>query len=594
MLAWRHLEPGGRSILDELKRRRVFRALVTYGVAAFALLQIIEPIMHGLHWPDAVLTYVVLALAAGFPVVVGLAWIFDVTSGGVERASVSPGPRGARLAAVFAGIGLLCAAPGLAWYFALRPGVRAVRSEPAPPAAELRSPPSMAVLPFVNLSSDKEQEYFADGLAEELLNLLAHIPGLRVAARTSAFSFRGKDLDLRVIGQQLKVSQVLEGSVRKSGERIRITCQLINVADGYHLWSETFDRKLTEIFAMQDEIAAAVIAALKLKLLQLPDSRERRTADPEAYNHYLLGRRSFLRGNLDEFRSAAASYRRAVEVDPSYAAAWAGLASALYSVAEEAESEQAIGEGFAQAKAAAEKAVQLGPDLPESYRARGYLKAVVDWDWPGAAADLQRGLLLEPESPDALSLVASLVLRTSGRLAESEAYLRKATAIDPLNPRFWSSLGSTLLFLGETGPARDAFKRSLELSPAQSFTSFNVALTLLFERRPAEALAITQGSTTEVFRLLGAALAQHDLGKTEEWRKTVEQMVARFAHSDAYQIAEAYAWCGDNDLAFEWLDRATAQRDGGLVVLKVDPLFRGLRADPRWRRALEGVNLPVE
>jgi TolB-like protein/Tfp pilus assembly protein PilF len=568
------------SLFEELRRRRVFRTLVSYGVVAFALLQVTEPLMHGLHWPDAVLTWVVVALAAGFPVVVGLAWLFDVNQGRIERATPAAGLRGARLVMALTSVGLLCALPGLAWYFARRP------------APVVHAPPSIAVLPFLNLSSDKEQEYFADGLAEELLDLLAKVPGLRVAARTSSFTFKGKDVDLRAVGRQLNVTQVLEGSVRRSGDRIRITTQLINVSDGYHLWSETYDRQLTEVFAMQDEIATAVVVALKLRLLRIPDSRERRTAVPAAYSHYLLGRRSFLRGSLEDFRRAEASYQQALALDPGYAPAWAGLSAAVYAVAEEAESEQAIAAGFKRARAAAEKAVALGPDLPESFRARGYLRALVDWDWPGAAADLERSLALEPESPDALSLVASLVMRPAGRLAEAEVLLRRATALDPLNPRFWSSLGSTLLYQGQTAPARDALNRSLQLSPSQSFTAFNVALSLLMEQRPAEALAITQGSTSEVFRLLGAALAEHDLGHDQAWRRLVEQMAAKYAHSDAYQVAEAYAWCGEPDLAFEWLDRARAQRDGGLPVLKVDPLFRSLHADPRWKRQLAGVNLP--
>jgi TolB-like protein/cytochrome c-type biogenesis protein CcmH/NrfG len=570
------------SLFEELKRRRVFRSLGAYGVFAFALLQVIEPVMHGFHWPDAVLSWAVVLLAAGFPAVVGLAWIFDFNAGHLERVAPTAGLGRTRLALLLAGMGLLCAAPGLAWYFA-------PRSAPAAPAAG--PPPSIAVMPFLNLGADKEQEYFADGLAEELLNLLAKVPGLRVAARTSSFSFKGKDADLRTIGQQLHVSHVLEGSVRRSGDRLRITTQLIDVADGYHRWSETYDRQFTEVFAMQDEIATAVVVALKLSLLKIPDSRERRTAAPEAYSHYLLGRRAFLRGSLDDFRVAVGSYQRAIELDPGYAAAWAGLSAAVYAVAEEAESDQAVAAGFKRARAAAEKAVALGPDLPESFRARGYLRALVDWDWPGAATDLERALALDPESPDALAVVASLVLRPAGRLAEAEVLLRRATALDPLNPRLWSSLGSTLLYQGQTAPGRDALNRSLQLSPSQSFTAFNVALSLLLEGRPAEALEITQGSSSEVFRLLGAALAEHDLGHEAAWRRLVAQMEAKYAHSDAYQIAEAWAWCGETDLAFQWLDRARAQRDGGLPVLKVDPLLRSLRADPRWQRQLEGVNL---
>src|SRR6266478_7144568 len=268
-------------LLAELKRRRVFRALVGYGIAAFAVLQIIEPVMHGLHWPEAVLSFVVVALALGFPLVVALAWVFDVKAGRIERTVPAAGLRGVRLAAVITGIGVLAAAPGLAWYLFLRPGVRSSPSDEAmrakldavPPASDIRAVPSIAVLPLVNLSRDPDQEYFADGLAEELLNLLAKVPGLHVAGRTSSFSFKGKSEDLRAIGQKLNVKTVLEGSVQRSGDRLRINTQLINAADGYHLWSESYDRKLTDVFAVQDEIARSVVSALKVHLLPAAGAR---------------------------------------------------------------------------------------------------------------------------------------------------------------------------------------------------------------------------------------------------------------------------------------------------------------------------------
>src|SRR5713101_434301 len=318
-------EAGGTlSLWTELQRRRVFRALVGYGIAAFAVLQIIEPIMHGLHWPDAVLSYVVVALAIGFPIVVGLAWIFDVNAGRIERTAPAAGLRGARLAAVLVGVGVLAASPGLYYYLVVRGG----RAAPVPSGG-----PSIAVLPLTNLSSDKEQEYFSDGLADELLNLLAKVPGLRVAARTSAFAFKGKNADVVEIAQKLHVATVLEGSVRRSGDQIRITTQLINATDGYHLWSETYNRKLTDVFAVQDEIATAVVSALKLKLLQAPTSKDRRTVNAEAYNQYLLGRQFFFRSNWEDYRRAMQAYRKAVELDPTYAPAWAGLANATFWVA---------------------------------------------------------------------------------------------------------------------------------------------------------------------------------------------------------------------------------------------------------------------
>jgi TolB-like protein len=573
------------SLFVELQRRRVFRALVGYGIAAFAVLQIIEPIMHGLHWPDAVLSYVVVALAIGFPIVVGLAWIFDVKAGRIERTAPAAGLRGGRLAAVLVGVGVLAALPGVYYYLVVRGG----RSAPAAAGG-----PSIAVLPLTNLSSDKEQEYFSDGLAEELLNLLAKVPGLRVAARTSAFAFKGKNEDVVEIARKLHVATVLEGSVRRSGDQIRITTQLINASDGYHLWSETYDRKFTDVFAVQDEIATAVVNALKLKLLQAPSSKDRRTVNAEAYNQYLLGRQFFFRSNWGDYRRAMQAYRKAVELDPTYAPAWAGLADATYWVADNAESAAAIAAGQEQARAAAEKAVALGPDLADGYLARGFIRASVQWDWAGAGEDLERAFALAPENADVLFTYATVVLRLNGRLEEAAATLRKAIEIDPLNARFWSSLGSVLVGLGKLGPAREALNRSLEISPEQSYTAAHICVSLLLEGRPADALAISQRSSMETFRLWGAALAHHDLGHTKESQQALAEMIAKYAHSAAYQIAGVYAWRGEKDRAFEWLERARAQHDGGFTILKTDPVVRGLRGDPRWRPLLKAVNLPAD
>src|SRR5882672_788790 len=403
-------------LLAELKRRRVFRALIGYGIAAFAVLQIIEPIMHGMHWPDEVLSYVVVALAVGFPIVVSLAWIFDVKGGRIERtvpAASTSGLRGPRLALLLVGIGLLAATPGVVWHFwwlwshpsvpssaeALRAKLNAV-----PPASDIRAAPSIAALPLVNLSRDPDQEYFADGLTEELLNLLAKVPGLHVAGRTSSFVFKGKNEDLRTIGQKLGVAAVLEGSVQKAGDRVRITIQLINAADGYHLWSESYDRKLTDVFAVQDEIGQAVVEALRIKLLpgQTPTSKGR-TANPEVYNQYLLGRQFFNLANMDGWRRAVAAYEKALALDPSYAPAWAGLSSAAYWVADSADTSEAFTSGMQQSRLAADKAVQLAPALADGYVVRAFFRQGYSWDWEGARADIQRALALSPEAPDVLS-----------------------------------------------------------------------------------------------------------------------------------------------------------------------------------------------
>ena len=578
----------GITLLEELKRRRVFRALVSYGIAAFAVLQIIEPVMHGLHWSEAVLSYVVAGLAGGFPVVVALAWIFDVNSGRIER--TAPGSlRGAREGMILAAIALLAASPMVVWYF-----VHRARTAESPAATSGAAPgASIAVLPLVNLSSDKEQEYFSDGLSEELLNLLAKVPNLRVAARTSTFAFKGKNEDVSTIAQKLHVATVLEGSVRKAGDQIRITTQLVNASDGYHLWSETYDRKVTDVFAVQDEIAGAVVSALKLKLLHSPTSEERRTV-PEAYTQYLLGTQYFHRNNVESFRNALEAYEKAVALDPRYAPAWAGVAMASFWVADNGPTAAAVAAGQERALAAAEKAIALGPDLPDGYLARGFVRVPVQWEWEGARADLQKALALKPDDPDVLHTYAQIILRPMGRLPEAIASLRKAADLDPLNARVWSSLGASLFLDGQFTAAREALYRSLEVSPEQSFTPFYLGTTFLLDGQPAKAKAIYARSTNEVFTLAGAALADYELSNAVESQRALDDLVTRFPHSGAYQIAQVYAWRRENDRAFQWLERARVQRDGGLVNVKVDLLLRNLRGDPRFAAMLRRVNLPVD
>jgi TolB-like protein/Flp pilus assembly protein TadD len=593
-----------RLFISELRRRRVFRALVGWGLFSFAVLQIYEPVMHGLHLPEWTLSVAVLALAAGFPATVVLAWVFDIKASGIEATppvgeegqgppSSSPRLRRARLALLLVGLSAVAAAPGLVYFFVWPGGLRRGAGDRG--ASAIAAPgPSIAVLPFVDMSAQKDQEYFSDGITEEILNALAQVRGLRVVGRTSSFAFKGKNEDLSTIAQKLHVGAVLEGSVRKEGSRLRITAQLINAADGFHTWSRTFDRELAGVFAVQEEIATAVASALQLELLTSPGSKDLRATNPQAYAEYLLGRQLFYRSNLEDYRRAMQAYQRAVDLDPSYAPAWAGLASATYWVADSAESVAAVFAGQERARAAADKAVALRPDLADGYLARGLIRAIVQWDWAGAGEDLRRALALAPESPDVLFSYASVVLRPTGRLEEAAATLRKAIELDPLNARFWNALGMSLVSLGRFGPAREALERSLEINPEQTFAPASLSEILLLEGRPAEALVMARRSSAEMFRLLCAATAHHTLGHSKESQQALDELIAKYAHSAAYQIASAYAWRGEKDRAFEWLERARAQRDGGLGTLKVEPLMRGLRDDPRWRPLLASVHLPLD
>ena len=453
---------------------------------------------------------------------------------------------------------------------------------------------SIAVLPFTNLSDDKNQEYFSDGLSEELRELLTKVKELRVVGRTSSFAFKGKTEDLASIGQKLHVAAVLEGSVRRAGDQLRVSTQLVNVADGYQIWAETYDRKMTDVFAVQDEIAGAVVGALKVKLLpqKSPAASQHRTSNPEAYNQYLLGRQFSSRQNIEGFRRAAGAYQKAIELDPSYAAAYADLAVAEFEISER-ETGAAQAEGRQKALAAAEKAIALDRDLAEGYSARGQLRFWISWDWAGAQSDFQRALSQDSGDSNTLNN-HSLLLSAVGRLPEAIAATRKATSLDPLSASAWHRLGFHLNASGQLPEARKAFLRALEINPEKDLVHFDFGVTSLLGRDPRAALAEFRQEPFDVLRLAGVAMAEHDLGHATESQQALEQLIAKEAQIAAYQIAEMYAWCSEREKAFEWLDRACAQRDAGISYIKSDPLLAKLHGDMRHAALLKRMNLPPD
>jgi TolB-like protein/tetratricopeptide (TPR) repeat protein len=575
-------------LLAELKRRRVFRVLIGYGLFSFAVLQVIEPVLHAYHLPDWTLTAVVTALAFGFPVATVLSWIFDLTVEGVVRTPATPGgdPRGGPLPLAI-GAGLLAALLGLGLFVWWQAGTRRPPAEPGPPVA------SIAVLPFTDFSPGHDQDYFSDGIAEEILNALAQVEGLRVTGRTSSFSFKGKAQDLRAIGASLGVATVLEGSVRKAGSRIRISAQLVKTADGFHLWSQTFDRELADVFAVQEEIAGAVVAALRVKLLPGTWSTARgATSVKEAHDHFLLGRDLLRSYEEERARRALSEFERAVALDPGYALAWAGIANALRYL-----------EGFSsnglssqpqrrQALEAAERAVALGPDLPDGYVARARIRRGFLLDWAGARADLERARALGPG--DAFAAWASgQLLMTYGELPAALAQLKRAVELDPLSAQAWTTLGQVQLSAGDHRGARVSLARALEIAPLDDETRYYHFASLLVTGQAADGLKLAEAARATWIRYLGLAMAHHDLGHAPESEAALAALIAADAGDAAYQVAEAYAWRGEREKAFEWLERARVQADTGLGWIKVDPLLARLRADPRYPALLRALRLPA-
>ncbi|MBZ5653549.1 MAG: protein kinase [Acidobacteriia bacterium] len=447
--------------------------------------------------------------------------------------------------------------------------------------------PSLAVLPFVDMSPGKDQEYFSDGLAEELLNALTKIPELRVTARTS--SFRLKNADLRTIGEKLNVATVLEGSVRKQGNRVRITAQLIKVSDGFHLWSETYDRDLTDIFAVQEEIARSVAGSLKVTLLGAKAASSQVTTS-EAYTSYLHGRyfsRPFTKERLEE---AVRYYQEAIGLDPGYAPAWAGLSQVRSTQAGLAYIPSR--EGFRKARQEAERALALNPNLAEAHAALGSIKRTHDWDWAGADASYRRALVLEPGNSgivqDAVAMASTL-----GRWDDALRLAHRAVELDPLRPGTHQILGTVELYMGRLDEAAAALQKTLELNREQPFVHMGLGLVYLAKSRPQDALAEAGQDQHPIFRLQGLALAYHALGRKQESDQALAELMTKYRADGAFQIAEVYAFRGEADRAFEWLERAYVQRDGGLSQMKGDLLLKNIEHDSRYAALLKKLRLPL-
>ncbi|HEV8463705.1 MAG TPA: tetratricopeptide repeat protein, partial [Pseudolabrys sp.] len=387
------------------------------------------------------------------------------------------------------------------------------------------------------------------------------------------------------------VASILEGSVRKAGDTVRITVQLIRASDSSHLWSEDYDRKLTDVFKVQDEIAAAVVEQLKIKLLPNQQvTNARRTANTEAHNQYLLGNQFYNRGTADGYHRAVTAYRQATALDPGFAAAFAGLAYAEAYAADFADTAAEIAAGQQRALAAAEKAIALAPDLADGYAARGTFRATFTWSWAGAQTDLEKALALDPGNDTAQRRYGNL-LWYLGRPPEAIAATRKAIELDPLSSGAWGNLGAIHIYNGQLPEAREALNRALAINPESNLGNYYSGLVELMEGKAQEALAPFRRSG-EPYSQLGIAIAEHTLGHAQESQQVLDELIAKFAHDAAYQIADAYGWRGEANKTFEWLDRAYAQHDGGIAVIKGDPMLRSVRGDPRFAAMVKKIGLP--
>jgi len=453
--------------------------------------------------------------------------------------------------------------------------------------------PSIAVLPFVDLSPGKDQEYFSDGLAEELINDLAQVRGLKVVARSSSFQFKGKNEDLHTVGSKLGVANILEGSIRREGDRVRITAELTKVDDGFELWSQTYDRKIGDILDVEDEIGRAATSALQVKLMTSGATVSARTqgTNPEAYQAYLQGRYFFGRStDKSNLESALAYADQAIRRDANYAPAWCLRSNVLSVMAAFALTD--VAESYRRAREDAEHAIVLNPNLATGYLALGWIQMNYDWDWERAAASLKKAAELEPGSVEVLRYRSALY-RILGRQDEAIELYRQVVSLDPLRARSYSSLGAELYTAGQYDEALAMLHKALELNPQKEGDHVLCGLILLAQGHPQQALTEVELEPGEVWKPFGRALAYQALGRSQDSVTALNQLIIKHHQDSAYQIAEVYAYRGETDKAFEWLLRAYQQRDGGMLFVKGDPLLRSLHHDPRYADVLRKMRLPT-
>jgi TolB-like protein/DNA-binding winged helix-turn-helix (wHTH) protein/Flp pilus assembly protein TadD len=477
------------------------------------------------------------------------------------------------------------AAAGLCTYFLL---ARNGRTAPS------LNGTSIAVLPFADLSAAKDQEYFVDGLAEQLINDLAKVSGLKVVGRSSAFKFRGKNEDVRDVGRRLGVANVLEGSVRRQGSHVRITAELIKADDGFQLWSQTYDRQIDDIFAVEDDIALAAADGLQVKLLRSngqPVVPNLRSANPEAYQAYLQAQYFSGRGPSKEDLPKALAYTdTAIKLDERYAPAWALRSSVQKAMAEALLTD--VTEGFRKSRDDAERAIALDPNLASAYLALANTQINCDWNWDAANTSITKAAALEPGSVEVLR-IRSYRSRILGDLDQAIKLYEQVVALDPLSANSYWRLGYLLYAAGRYDEARAEMQKALDLNPQGAYIHLTLDKILIAQGKPQQALAQIEKEPSEWGKLTGQALAYHALGREQDSNATLAGLIRKYRTYVAYQIAEVYAYRGESDKSFEWLDHAYQQRDPGLPEIKNNPLFKDLRHDPRYAELLKKMHLPI-
>jgi len=584
-------------IWSELKRRNVVKVAIAYLALAWMVIQITSVAVPALNLPETLNSIVFYLGLIGFPFALFFAWAFELTPDGLKKSSdvdtdQSTTEKTGNMLEHGIVVLLVGAVGFMVWEDYFYSGAADVPEQEVITSGV--STASVAVLPFVNMSADKEQEYFSDGISEEILNVLAKIPNLHVTSRSSSFAFKGEKIDLREVAKKLGVAHILEGSVRKSGTTVRITAQLIEAKTDKHLWSETYDRELDDVFKIQDELSVAIAAILKVKLLGEEDTASivPQTINPDAYNAYLQG--SYLWRNNDGWEEADRArdlILKSIDLDDSFAPSHSKMANiySMYGM----NAKMPLEEGTRLAVQEINRALELDPDLADAYLVRGRLRGNLYFDFSGQRKDLEHANRLLPNNSD-IYRALSYNSVAFGEFDKSMVQALKAIALDPLNPRMFSLEGRVLYYQGRFAEALEIFKSRLLLTPNSQGVLLNVGYTQLALGMYSEAMETAAIIDDEAYNPQVLAMVYHGLGKLEESEEELQRLIKNAADDSAYQIAEVY--CFRNELAkcFEWIDISFKQLDPGLQNLSTSPFLKSSHTDPRYEMYLGKLNQPSD
>ncbi len=586
--------PGYQRFFAELKRRHVFRVMAVYGATAFVVIEAADVIFPAIPLPPWTISFVVWLALLGFPVAVVLAWALEMTPQGVRRTDeAAPGelteiisaPAAKRWpAGVLALVGVTALLVGT-WYVGRQSAPAVDADSAADPVVE-----SIAVLPFADLSPARDQEYFSDGLTEELLAVLAQIPGLQVASRTSSFAFKGQGVAPEEIARRLRVSRLVEGSVRRAGDRLRVTAQLIDASSGFELWSESFDEQAGDWIEIQDRIARAIGSALELELSEDLGIDGRSTRDSRAHDLYLQGRSYWRKRSVDDLRQALALFERAIALDSTYALAWSGLADTYLILP--FYSPVATTDAFPRARDAAERALTISPDLLEARTTLAYIPALYDWDFIGSDREFRQILARNPRYAMALKWYSD-VLSVMGRHEEALEIIRRAEMLDPASPNIQTILGMKYYIVGDYETALAYYGKALQLDPSFPLTlkhaswiywsQGDTARFFAARERLEEMSVPVEASASDLRRAFQSG------GPTAAMRL---QANAPGLRGMPMERARWHALLGDVDEAFADLEQAFAERNVWSMFVTTVPELAPLRGDPRYEALLDRMNLP--